>query len=243
MFPTPIQTTSPETQEFCNDYVARENYAFDQLIKSRIRRVGHYNKKVNDVKFKEGDMILLDNKNYRNRRKLPHQTESLIPKYEGQYEITKEIGNDTYRLVLPPGSKAENVFHSSLLKKYNPNNDELLLLRVHPKPAAVDPANEEYEIEKIVNSRRFGRGRRLQYMVEWLGWPESDNEWIDIGYLEQAAEKIADYHKQYPGSVGANITKIGVGSANGVDGGTIPKLRFVWRKTGGKKRVRFMKEA
>ena len=48
----------------------------------------------------------------------------------------------------------------------------------HPPPDLVDNA-EEYEVEKILDSRLFGRRRRLQYLVKWKGYPDSDNMWVD----------------------------------------------------------------
>ena len=47
-----------------------------------------------------------------------------------------------------------------------------------PPPDLVDNA-EEYEVEKILDSRLFGRRRRLQYLVKWKGYPDSDNMWVD----------------------------------------------------------------
>jgi hypothetical protein len=38
---------------------------------------------------------------------------------------------------------------------------------------------EEYSVEKILDSRKFGRRRRLQYLVKWEGYPDSDNMWVD----------------------------------------------------------------
>jgi hypothetical protein len=38
---------------------------------------------------------------------------------------------------------------------------------------------EEYEVETILVSRCFGRGKKLQYLVKWKGYPDSDNQWIN----------------------------------------------------------------
>jgi len=47
-----------------------------------------------------------------------------------------------------------------------------------PPPDLIDN-QEEYEVEKILDSRHHGRRRALQYLVKWKGYPDSDNEWID----------------------------------------------------------------
>ena len=48
----------------------------------------------------------------------------------------------------------------------------------HPPPDLVDNA-EEYEVEKILDSRLFGRRWRLQYLVKWKGYPDLDNMWVN----------------------------------------------------------------
>jgi hypothetical protein len=47
-----------------------------------------------------------------------------------------------------------------------------------PAPELID-GEEEYSVEKILDSRHFGRRRRLQYLVKWEGYPDVDNMWVD----------------------------------------------------------------
>ena len=48
----------------------------------------------------------------------------LSPRYCGPFEVLKIIGPIAYKLALPTGTRAHNVFHASLLKKYvhDPNH-------------------------------------------------------------------------------------------------------------------------
>jgi len=48
-----------------------------------------------------------------------------------------------------------------------------------PAPDLIDN-EEEYEVEKVLDSRHFGRGRKKQYLIKWKGYPDSDNEWVDV---------------------------------------------------------------
>ena len=56
---------------------------------------------------------------------------------------------------------------------------------------------EEYEVDQILDSRRHGRGSALQYLVQWKGYPDSDNQWVTKQDLF-APQLIKDFHQQHP---------------------------------------------
>ena len=69
------------------------------------------------------------------------------------------------------------VFHIDLLTLYR----ETIMHGANyqrPPPDLVNNA-EEYKVEKVLDSRLFGRRWRLQYLVRWKGYPDSDNMWVD----------------------------------------------------------------
>jgi hypothetical protein len=82
-----------------------------------------------------------------------------------------------YRLELPTQWSIHPVFHIDLLTPYRetimhgPNF-------TRPTPDIID-GEEEYSVEKILDSRHFGRRRCLQYLVKWEGYPDADNMWVD----------------------------------------------------------------
>ena len=43
------------------------------------------------------------------------------------------------------------------------------------RPPAVDPEDHQYKVEKLIRKRR--KGRKVQYWVKWLGYPDSENTW------------------------------------------------------------------
>lgn len=43
------------------------------------------------------------------------------------------------------------------------------------RPPAVDPEDNQYKVEKLIRKRR--KGRKVQYWVKWLGYPDSENTW------------------------------------------------------------------
>ncbi len=82
-----------------------------------------------------------------------------------------------YRLKLPTQWSIHDMFHIDLLTPYHetvihgPNYSRL-------PPDLVDD-QEEYEVEKILDSRQFSRRQKLQYLIKWKGYPDLDNEWVD----------------------------------------------------------------
>jgi len=82
-----------------------------------------------------------------------------------------------YRLKLPTQWSIHDVFHIDLLTPYRETN-------IHgsnysrPTPDLIDN-EEEYEVEKVLDTRQFGKRRKRQYLIKWKGYPDSDNEWVD----------------------------------------------------------------
>ncbi len=161
----------------------------DQAIEA-INRVGR-NEAAPPSQFRVNDQVWLDAKNLR----LPYQTTKLAPKRYGPFRITKEISPVAYQLSLPISWAIHDVFHASLLVPYREN-------AVHgpnfskPPPDLVQ-GTEEYEVEHLVNHRRHGRSRTLQYFVKWKGYPESDNTWEPLQNIH-APELLKKYHQRYP---------------------------------------------
>jgi len=65
-------------------------------------------------------------------------------------------------------------------------------------PDLVDDG-EEYKVKKILDSQHFGRRHKLQYLVKWKGYPDSDNEWVDKNDIH-ANDVIREFKNQNPTS-------------------------------------------
>ncbi len=166
------------------------------MVQSRAQAIEAINRTGHDLtippsQFKVNDRVWLDAKNLR----LPYQTTKLAPKRHGPFHITKEISPVAYQLSLPASWAIHDVFHASLLSPYQENV-------VHgpnfskPPPDLIQGA-EEYEVEHLVNHRRHGRSRTLQYFVKWKGYPESDNTWESLQDIH-APDLLKKYHQRYP---------------------------------------------
>jgi hypothetical protein len=124
-------------------------------------------------KYKEGDQVWLEGKNLR----INQPTAKLVPRRHGPFKVIKVLSPVSYQLALPTQWSIHPVFHIDLLTPYcetithGPNYQR-------PVPELVD-GEEEYSVEKILDSRKFGRRQCLQYLVKWEGYPDSDNMWVD----------------------------------------------------------------
>jgi hypothetical protein len=98
-----------------------------------------------------------------------------------------------YRVELPKQWKIHNVFHADLITPYketelhSPNF-------TRPPPDLID-GEEEYEVEKILDMKQKGRGRKTHYLIKWKGYPTSDNSWEPAENV-QAKDRIKEYKEE-----------------------------------------------
>jgi hypothetical protein len=147
--------------------------ARDQAQRHMIKAQQSWVKHCDTPKYKEGDLVWLEGKNLH----INQPTAKLVPRHHGPFKIIQVMSAVNYRLELPTQWSIHPVFHINLLTPYKetimhgPNF-------TRPAPELID-GEEEYSVEKILDSRQFGRRRRLQYLVKWEGYLDTDNMWVD----------------------------------------------------------------
>jgi hypothetical protein len=124
-------------------------------------------------KFQSGDLVWLEGKNLQTVQ----PAAKLAPKRHGPFKIIQVMSAVNYRLELPMQWSIHPVFHIDLLTPYHETPMHGANYQ-RPPPDLVE-GEEEYEVETVLASRRFGRGKKLQYLVKWKGYPDSDNQWIN----------------------------------------------------------------
>lgn len=72
-------------------------------------------------------------------------------------------------------------------------SDENIAVQNIPNPVEVYEADEEYEVEAVLAQRT--RGRKIQYLVKWKGYAESESTWEDADHCS-CAELIAEFHER-----------------------------------------------
>ena len=84
----------------------------------------------------------------------------------------------SYQLQLPHQWRIHPVFHTNLLTPYRETMTHGENYQC-PPPELIDN-KEEFEVEAILDSCCSRQGRKLQYLVKWFRYPDSDNQWEDV---------------------------------------------------------------
>ena len=164
--------------------------AKDNLMLAKIFQADQANKRrgPEDI-YKVNDQVMLSTTN---RRKEYASTGSgrsakLFPRRDGPYRTVEAFPQtSTYRLDVPNAPPNFCLtFHASQLKQYVPNDQDLFPGREFPRdgPVLLENGQEEHVIEKILDERKWGRGR--QYLVRWKGYGPGDDEWMPRRELEE----------------------------------------------------------
>jgi hypothetical protein len=184
-----IHTTSPIPRVMLHLEQLKEArvQARDAMVKAQQSWVKH----CDTPKYKEGDLVWLEGKNLR----INQPTAKLAPRRHGPFKVIQVMSAVNYCLELPMQWSIHPMFHIDLLMLYKetimhgPNF-------TRPAPELID-GEEEYSVEKILDSRWFGRRRRLQYLVKWEGYPDLDNMWVDKDDVF-AEDKVREFKASNP---------------------------------------------
>ncbi len=163
--PSPIPQVALRLDQF---KMARQR-AQELMIKAQKSWVKHKD----TPKYQEGDLVWLEGRHLRTNQ----PTAKLAPRRHSPFPVVQVMSPVNYRLKLPTQWSIHDVFHIDLLTPYQ----ETELHGSNYSRLAPDLVDneEEYEVEKILDSRQFGRRRKKQYLIKWKGYPDSDNEWVD----------------------------------------------------------------
>jgi hypothetical protein len=153
------------------------------MMKERTPRTSH--------RYQTGEQIWIEAKHIKSNRpsqKLDHQ------RY-GPFEVIEPVGEGAYRIKIPDTWLIHDVFNERLITPYHETSFKLQKKDPPPPPDIMND-EEHYEVEKIRGVRKKGRG--MQYLVHWKGYPNEEDTWEPLRMLKGAEEAIQDYHKRFP---------------------------------------------
>ena len=159
----------------------------DRLKIARDRQKSYADKRRRDLQFKVGNRVFLKVSPWKGIFRFGRRGK-LRSKYIGSYEIIAIVGPVAYRLDIPPElSKAHNVFHVSMLRKYIP--DPSHVLRDQPVELK-DNLTYKKQPMQIVDRREQILRNKVIPLVKFL--------WGNHGIKEATWELEAKMCSQYP---------------------------------------------
>ncbi len=143
-------------------------------------------------KYQTGNLVWLNLRNYTTDR----PTKKLDHKWAGPFKIIDTISPAAIKLELSPQQRGIHpVVSISNVCPYTPDEIPECWAQSKPTPDIID-SREEFEIEKILDLRfRYGQ---LWYLIKFIGFPNSKNEWMPHTELKHAPKAVQDFHHLHP---------------------------------------------
>jgi hypothetical protein len=143
--------------------------AWDSAKKAMIHAQSLWQKPTSFRPYCKGERVWLEGTNLHTS----HLTYKLCPKWFGPFKILEVLSPVTYRLELPPTWCLHNAFHAALLSPYRETSTHGVNYPT-PAPKLIE-GEPEWKIDKILASQKYRCKRNLQYLIKWVGYPESNN--------------------------------------------------------------------
>ncbi|KAL3699316.1 hypothetical protein R1sor_017338 [Riccia sorocarpa] len=189
---TPITTKVEAVNEFVNriqEGVARAKTKL-QIAQNRQKQYADLHRRHEE--FEVGEKVWLSTTNLKliGCRKLN-------PRFVGPFTIKRRIGTVAYELDLPSTMRIHPVFHVSLLRRYVSRPPELGAANDARPPPDLIEGEEEFEVERILQKRTRGlRGQRVEYLVQWKGYPLYEATWEPVANLSNSPLLIQAFEQQ-----------------------------------------------
>jgi len=144
-----------------------------------------------DPVIEPGDKVWLRRRNIQTTR----PSNKLDHKQIGPYTILEKVGSRAYKLDLPATVRIYPVFHISLLEP-TASTEPIPGHQQPPPPPVIVQEQQEWEVEKILDSRRHRN--QIQYRVKWTGFHDPDRTWYPARNFENLPDLICQFHEEYP---------------------------------------------
>jgi len=134
----------------------------------------YYDRGKKEISYEVGNYVLLSTRNLQ----LPGSN-VFRPRYIGPFKILRKIGEVAYKLDLGGKQDIHDVFHVSLLRKFNGPEPENI-----PKTTAFLPTYSQREIKSVLG-HRLNAAQLDEYFVYFQGETTDDLRWLPYHQLPQ----------------------------------------------------------
>jgi hypothetical protein len=167
--------------------------AHDNILKAQQRQGRYADQHRRDIQFKVGDRVLLSTQHLRligDNRTIKFANRNI-----GPFVVKRVIGSNAYELDLPPQMQIHPVINVSRLLPYRDgltSHPHRVQPHTRPPPDIQhDDGAGTYEVERIIARR--GSSRRVEYLIEWKGYPLWEATWEKMSNLDGAREAIQEF--------------------------------------------------
>ena len=190
---------SPKSQDA--KQLAQKIKEITDHLRSEMLRAQHQHQEYADKHRKPAPVFKIGDQVWFNARFLDtnRPSKKLDHKRIGPYSIVKVVTPYAYEIDFPTTVKYHRVQHVSLL---DPASTDPLPGQINPPPPPVIvDQEEEYQVEEILDSRLYGRWKKPQYRVKWVGYSYEHNTWEPAEDLNEL-EAVDAFHRRYPDKPG-----------------------------------------
>lgn len=176
----------PQATSFAQQmkHLHNETQASLQLTSNKMKEI--YDRKRLDQRFAPGDQVLLDASDILSSR----PSKKLDNLRYGPFMVTACIGEQSYRLRLPPSWKIHDVFHVSKLSRFIPTSFENQSSATTTDPIPITETTTPIP-EQILDHRRLRNG--TLFLVQWKDCPPEDSSWQHETELDPHDKLLATY--------------------------------------------------
>ena len=173
----------------------------DSLARAQIAMASRTDASSRHVTFKVGDSVLLhagaaDGLPLFNLHNTAHK---LQPRWIGPFTIKARRSNGrTYILDLPAHMMIHPAIDVTKLRLFQRSDESLFPRRnlLAPLPTQRNGAME-YDVHSIIKHRFFGKGKRLEFLVQWKGYDKSNATWETRDAVKHARAITNAYMKKH----------------------------------------------
>ena len=158
-----------------------------RLIAAQSRQRNYADQSRKDVEFEDGEAVLLKVSPWKGLSRFGKKGK-LSPRSVGPFEILRRVGKVAYELALPPQMEhIHNVFHVSMLKKYNPDSKHVI--EYEPVELEADLSYVEMPVEILDRKEKVLRNKVVKLVrVLWRNPKVEESTW----------ELESDMREKYP---------------------------------------------
>ena len=184
----PVDVSAPAAK----DFAAIFNKVIEASEKAKITMKSQADKHRSIAPiYKVGDQVWLSTDNL---RMLNRASRKLTEKWIGPYKISSVMPN-AVELKLPKTLRIHPVVNISRVKPYLGPLPGQPVSRPGPIHVTED-CDEEYKVDTIIDSCIY-KGK-LQYLVHWKGYDESERTWEPASNLKNSPEIVEQFHASHP---------------------------------------------